>query len=196
MGVPMKLSDEVQLTRLIPSRIRTLMIANVVVALAMALFLNFKTQIVTSAYLLVGIAQIILVLAVLGIMVTAPLALVEFYLYRKKKGVLFQLTAAPPRPPREIVTRPRIRSYSRNLEAESADKNRVRTQLFESSSATDPVSRAALLLTVGDKLAQAGKKEAAQRCYRQILERFGGTPEAQDAARRLQSPAQSGPLIQ
>jgi hypothetical protein len=183
----MKPSDEIQLTRLIPSRIRTLMIANVLVALAMVLFLNFKQQIVTSAYLLAEIAQIILVLALVGIVVTAPLALVEFYLYRKKKGVLFQLTAAPARPPRDVVTRHHVRSYRHKLEAETVDKNRVRTQLFESSSATDPVSRAALLLTVGDKLAEAGKKEAAQRCYRQILERFAGAPEAQDAAERLKS---------
>jgi hypothetical protein len=192
----MKLSDEVQLTRLIPSRIRTLMIANVLVALAMVLFLNFKEQIVTGAYLLVETALIVLVLALVGIVVCGPLVLVEIYLYRKKKGVLFQWTAAPARPPREVVTRRAVRRYPRTLEAGAVDKDRVRTQLFESSSATDPVSRAALLLTVGDKLAEAGKKEAAQRCYQQVLERFAGTPEAQDAAQRLKSPAQSGRSIQ
>ena len=192
----MKRSDEIRLTRLIPSRIRTLMIVNVLVALAMALFLNFKKQIITGAYLLVDIAQIVLVLALLGIVVTVPLVLVEFYLYRKKKGVLYQWTAAPARPPRDIVTSRRFRRYPRTLEAGAADNNRVRTQLFESSSATDPVSRAALLLTVGDKLAEAGRKEAAHRCYRQILERFAGTAEAQDAAQRLKSPARSGRLIQ
>jgi len=172
------------------------MIVNVLVAMVMALFLNFKKQIITGAYFLVDIAQIVLVLALVGIVVCGPLVLVEIYLYRKKKGVFFQWTAGPARPPRDIVTRHAFRRYPRTLEAGTADQNRVRTQLFESSSATDPVSRAALLLTVGDKLAEAGKKEAAQRCYRQILERFAGTPEAQDAAQRLKSSARSGRLIE
>ena len=172
------------------------MIVNVLVALAMLLFLSFKKQIITSAYLLVDIAQMVLVLALIGIVVTMPLMLVEFYLYRRKKGVLFQWTAAPPRPPRQFVTRHRYRRSPRTSEAGAVDKKRVRSRLFESRSATDPVSRAALLLTVGDKLAEAGKKEAAQRCYRQILERFGDAPEAQEALRHLESAANSGRLIQ
>jgi hypothetical protein len=192
----MKLSDEIQVRRLIPSRIRTLMIANVIVAVAMALFLNFKSQIVTAAYLLGDVAQVILVLAVIGILVTGPLAIVEFYLYRKQKGVLFQWTAGPPRPPRDIRPRLILRPYGPTQEAQTAEKNRVRTQLFESSSVSDPVSRAALLLTVGDKLAAEGKREAALRCYRQILERFAGSNEARDAAQRVKSPAAGGRLIE
>jgi hypothetical protein len=171
------------------------MIANVIVALAMVLFVNFKKQIITGAHLLVETAWVVLALALVGTMVTAPLVLVELYLFRKKKGVYFQWTAGPARPPRDIITRPRFRRFRQPLEAKAAD-NKVRTQLFESNSATDPVSRAALLLTVGDNLAQAGKRQAAARCYRQILERFAGTREAQEASERLKSGAQSGQFIQ
>jgi hypothetical protein len=191
----MKLSDEVHLTRLIPTRIRTLMILNVVVALAMVVFLNFATQIGAGANSLVAIAQIVFVLSLLGVVLFAPLVLVEIYLYKRKKGVFFQWTVSPARPPRDVIPKHRIRRYPRTAKAETAHNTRARTQLFESSSVAAPVSRASLLLNVGDELAEAGKKEAAQKCYRQILERFAGTPEAQAASRHLNSPAQGGRLI-
>ncbi len=169
----MKGSDELQFGRLIPSRIRTLMIANVVIAVGLALALNFPA---------------VVILAFVGIVACGPLVLVESYLYRKKKGVCFQWQYGPARPARDIIPSRRFRSYRRTLEAEAAARSRVRTQLFESSSPNDPVSRAALLLIVGNKLAQAGKRQAAERCYRQILERFADAPEARQASRQLSSP--------
>jgi len=54
------------------------MLANVLVALAMALFLNFKKPIIAGAYFLVDIAQIILVLALIGILATVHLCLLSF----------------------------------------------------------------------------------------------------------------------
>src|SRR5271166_259391 len=126
----MKLSDEIPVRRLIPSRIRTLMLANIVVALALALLLNFKQQMLAAAYLLVNVAQVIFVLTMIGMLVAVPLVLVESYLYRKKKGVWFQWTAAPARTPRDIIPRHIVRPYRRTLEAETAEKNRVQTRLF------------------------------------------------------------------
>ena len=156
------------------------MIVNVLVAIAMAAFVTLPG---------------VFILAVVGILVCWPLVVVETYLYRKKKGVYYQWKEAPQRPPRDLVPRHRIRRYAQTAEAETAQKSRARTRLFESSSATAPVSRASLLLTVGDELAEAGKNEAAQKCYRQILERFAGTPEAEQASRHLKSPAHGGRLI-
>ena len=64
------------------------MIVNVLVAIAMALFVTLPG---------------VLILAVVGILVCWPLVLVETYLYRKKKGVYYQWKEAPQRPPRDIV---------------------------------------------------------------------------------------------
>ena len=45
----------------------------------------------------------------------------------------------------------------------------------------------ALLLNVAVKLEGSGKREAAETCYRQIVERFAGSPPAREAAQRLAS---------
>jgi hypothetical protein len=183
----MKLSDQVQLKGLIPSRIRTIMVANVPVALALVLFINFKTQVINVAYRFADASWLVLVYALFAILMTAPVALVEVYLYRKKKGVVYDLIIAPPRRRREPVPRLGGRRYPRTSQSESTTPSRPRTRLFESSSATESVSRPALLLSVGDKLARSGKNEAARRCYQQIIERFAGAREAQDASMRLKS---------
>jgi hypothetical protein len=191
----MKPTDPIRPTQWVPSRIRTFMVANVVVAIVMVLFLNFKSEFLTGAEFLVGVARVVLILAVLGTMIAGPLIVVEVYLYRMKKGVFFQWTAASPPPPRDIIARPRISRYPRPAAEDLVPDTRVRTRLFESDSATDTVSRAALLLTVGNKLAVEGKKKAAERCYRQILERFADTPEALEASRLLESATHGGDFI-
>jgi hypothetical protein len=178
---------------MIPKRIRTYLIANIVIAVLMLVVMAVRTDLRTGRHLVLDVALVIMLSSFLAALVVAPLTLVEVYLYRRKKGVWYNLKQGPRRPPPDFVAQPGelARRKSEALRArlargeDSILSYEDRTALFESDSGDEPISRATLLLTVAIKLEGAGKREAAETCYRQIVDRFAGSPPAHEAAQRL-----------
>jgi hypothetical protein len=141
--------------------------------------------------------SIVLVLALLAAVTIGPLALVQLYLYPKKQGLWYRWVHGHRRRPDEFVFTASEVRYRKLVAAASAPnarddalRSRSRTALFETTAESAPVSRATLLFTVANKLESSGKKEAAQECYKQIVERFAGSAEARDATERLRSMAE------
>jgi hypothetical protein len=164
-------------------RIKDLMILNAVLAivLAAAIALGSFTALTTIAL-------------VVAVFVVLPLAWVEVYLYRRKKGTWYRWRHPRPRRPRYV--RPiNIPPYRGPAPFPGADKSVAgeppslpsRTRLFESGDPSDPVSRASILLKVASQLEASGRVGAAVRTYRQVVEGFADTPEAKTAAQRLES---------
>jgi hypothetical protein len=130
--------------------------------------------------------------SVLVSLFAGPLAIVQIYLYRRNKGAWHDWKKLKRRPRRDRGAEAEARRYwkseavrARLLHGGSTQKDiRDRTRLFETSTAADAVSRASLLLTVADRFERTGKREAAERCYAQITQRFAGSPEAREVARR------------
>jgi hypothetical protein len=130
-------------------------------------------------------------LQTLVLVIVGPLALVEVYLYGKKKGAWYHLrNPTKPRPQYQrpddlppVAPRMPVPSF---LE-DHPPQPRPRTRLFESSPPSEPVSRASILLAVARRFETSGRMGAATEVYRQVLDRFTDTPEAQDAASRLRS---------
>jgi hypothetical protein len=176
---------QIRNTPMIPKQIRTYLIVNIVFAVVMVVFMAMETHLV----LLLFLAALIVV----------PVALVEIYLYPKKKGIWYELKQGPRRPapdfaavPGELVRRKSEAFRARLASGEESIKSHEdRTTLFESNPGDGPVSRAALQLNVAVKLEQSGKREAAETCYRQIIERFADSLPAREAARRLASMART-----
>jgi hypothetical protein len=184
---------------MIPKRIRTYLIANVVFALLMLVVMAARTDLRTGRHLVLNVVLIIVFSSFLAALVGVPLALVEIYLYRKKKGVWYDLKQGPRRPapefaalPGELVRRKREAFRARLARGEEPNTSHEdRTTLFESKPGDGPVSRAALQLKLAVELERSGKREAAERCYQQIIERFADSPPARQAAERLASMART-----
>jgi hypothetical protein len=182
---------------MIPKRIRTYLIANIVFAILMVVVMDVRTDLRTGRHLVFNVLMIIAFSSLFAVLTVVPLALVEIYLYRKKKGVWYDLKQGPRRPapdfaalPGELGRRKSDALRARLARGEEPMVNHEnRTALFESSPGDEQVSRAALLLTVAVKLEGSGKREAAQTCYRQIVERFADSPAGREAAQRLASMA-------
>jgi hypothetical protein len=163
-------------------RIKDLMILNAVLAIVLAAGIALKSF---AALTTIGF--------VVAVFVVLPLAWVEIYLYSKQKGTWYRLRHPRPRRPRYVPPM-NIPPYRGPAPFPGAGESVAgeppllppRTRLFESGDPSDPVSRASILLKVASRLETAGRIGAAVRTYEQILREFGGTPEAQDAARRLQ----------
>jgi hypothetical protein len=168
-------------TPMMPKRIRTYLIVNIVFAVLMVVFMAIGNNLVLLSFLLA--------------LIVAPIVLVERYLYPKKKGFWYDLKQGPRRPapdfaalPGELVRRRSEALGARLARGEALITSREdRTRLFESNPGDGPVSRAALQLKLAVKLEHSGKREAAEKSYRQIIERFADTPPAREAARRLAS---------
>jgi hypothetical protein len=141
---------------------------------------------------------IIFYASVLGSLIVGPFALIEIYLYRQKKGVWYEWKNQTRRPLRDLAMSPEERQHWKSeayrarlaQSGEPSQNHGDRTRLFEPTNAPDPVSRAALLMTVADTLERSGKREAAERCYLQITERFANSPQAEEAGRRLAATTQ------
>jgi hypothetical protein len=166
-------------------RIKDLLVGNAVIAVALGVALASSNSIDVAP-----------VLCVLVMMIFGPLVWVETYLYRKKKGAWYRWKHPRKLPRRDLVTdEDRLLRYPRILDpgrsvlgaGEPGSNPRPRTRLFESSSPSEPVSRASLLLAVAGKLEKSGRMEAAATVYRQILQDFACTTPARDAAHRLGS---------
>jgi hypothetical protein len=181
----------------LPQRLRTYLIVNVVIAILMGIVLAVRTELRTGRYLLIDVGLILLFSSALAALTFGQLALVEIYLYRKRKGMWYDWKNGPRRQHPDRVSDPHEVAHWKN-EARRARLSRQdpppadgrdRTRLFEAADPTEKVSRASLLLKIADKLERSGKREAAEECYRQIVQRFADSPEAAHAAQRLASMA-------
>jgi len=178
---------------MLPQKIRTYLIVNIVTAILMGIVMAARTGLRTGRYLVIDIGLMLFFSSALAAVCIGPFALVEMYLYRKGKGIWYQWQrAGTPVPQYSAATAEELRqrkSEAIHLRLKRGDeppaRGTARTQLFESITQSQTVSRAALLLTMADKLEQSGKKEAAERCYRQIMQRFPDSPQAVEAGRRL-----------
>jgi hypothetical protein len=189
----MKNQKKTQTMSASPRSIRTYLTVNLALAVLMAIVMAVRSELRSGRFLFIDIFLIIFYALVLALLAVGPFALIEIYLYRKKKGVWYEWKNGTRRQPHELSANAaelqhwkseafRARLARGALPSQSGIN---RTRLFEPNDAADPVSRAALLLTVAAKLERSGKREAADRCYLQITQRFAGSPQAQEAARRL-----------
>jgi hypothetical protein len=173
-------------------RIRDLMILNAVLAITLGVAIALEDTLMKMRIPLArALATGLVVLPTLALVVVGPLALVEIYLYRRKKGSWYRLkNPTPPRPQYQrpadlppVDTRMPVPAFLEDHPPEP----RSRTRLFEAGSTSEPVSRASILLSVARDFEATGRMDAAAKVYQQVLDRFATTPEAQDAAGRLQS---------
>jgi hypothetical protein len=184
---------------MLPQRLRTYLVVNAAIALLMGIVLAVRTDLRSGRHFFVDLLLILVFSSMLAALTLGQIALVEIYLYRKKKGTWYEWRNRKPRPPRDIVSDPdelahrRREAFRARLSRADApaDVKTDRTRLFETYSQSDPLSRASLLLNVAEKLERSGKRQAAERCYRQIAQRFADSPEAKVATVRLVSTANS-----
>jgi len=178
---------------MVPKHIRTYLTFNLALAVFMAVVLAVRAELRTGRYLLIDGFLIIFYATVLASLFFGPLGVVELYLYCRKKGALY-----------EWKNQTRARRSDRSMSSEErwywkseayrarlalgpqppADR-RARTRLFQERNPAEGVSRPAILMTVADRFERTGKREAAERCYVQIVERFPDSPQAKEAAQRL-----------
>jgi hypothetical protein len=189
----MKIQKQANAVPVFPQHIRTYLIANLALAVLMAVVMAVRTELRSGHFLFIDIFLIIFYASVLASVMLGPFALIEIYLYRQKKGVWYEWKNQPKRTPRDLAMSAaefqhwKSEAYRARLArgAEPAQSHSIRTRLFEPNNTAEPVSRAALLMTVADKFERSGKREAAERCYLQITQRFADSPQAQEAAQRL-----------
>jgi hypothetical protein len=139
--------------------------------------------------ILLAVSAVLVLLAVIGL----PLLWVEQYLYSKQKGFWYaRQMGVSRRRPRPLAAQPPREPLSRELAllreafgAKWLTRRRLQASLFGAAPRAEPVSRASLLLNVAENLERSGKREAARRCYRQIVQQFSDTEEARQAAERL-----------
>jgi hypothetical protein len=178
-----------------PRHIRTYLTFNLVVAVLMAVVMVVRMELKSGNFLLIDYLLFSFYTLILAVIFFGPLGIVEIYLYRQKKGVWY---AWKNRTRNRRLDRERnlderrywknaavLARLSRNDRPQAAPSNR--TSLFPTETAGDSVSRAALLMRVADRFERSGKREAADRCYLEITERFANSPQAEEAARRLSS---------
>jgi hypothetical protein len=180
----------------IPSRLRTFMVVNCVVAILMSTLVLMRGSISPQMmWVIQSLVAIALSLFLIGI---GPVIMVQAYLYPKQCGVWYAWRHRKDRPRRDSDPTPAHLRHPPTLEALSLRSRfqrvlatkRARTRLFEEAAPTYAPTRAALMLNVADELELAGKKDSARTCYRQIVERFAGSPAAIEAAARLREPAE------
>jgi hypothetical protein len=189
----MNARDKIRPMALLPQRIRTYVILNVAMALLMAVVMGVRTELRSGRFLFIDIFLIIFYASVLASVFVGPFALIEIYLYRMKKGVWYEWKNQTRPPLHDLAMSPEERRHWKSEAlrtrlargAQPTQRDSDRTRLFEPITMADSVSRAALLMTVADKLERSGKREAAERCYVQITERFADSPQAEAAGRRL-----------
>jgi hypothetical protein len=181
----------------IPSRLSTLMKVNLAVAIVMAVLLALRGSL--SPQLTALINGLLIAATVLFVIAIGPVILVQAYLYPRHCGVWYAWRTGKRRPRRESPETPAHLEHPPTREALSLRSHfqrilatkRPRTQLFEDVVPSDAPSRAAIMLNVADQLELAGKKDGARTCYRQIVERFPGSPAAHEATERLGTLAQN-----
>ena len=72
------------------------------------------------------------------------------------------------------------------MQGDAAEERQAdQTGLFQAGAPAGGASRPAILMTLAGRFERSGKREAAARCYLQIIERFPNSPQAAAAARQL-----------
>ncbi|MGP0063188.1 MAG: tetratricopeptide repeat protein [Isosphaeraceae bacterium] len=155
-------------------RIKDLMIVNAVLAVGLSI------AIALGRYLF----QVGLIMGICLVLIVVPVIWVETYLYRKKHGIWYR-SMNPPKPRPRYQPMTDIPYYPPVSAEEGPSQGRQRTRLFEKDSPSEPVSRASLLFNVAGRFEASGSMDAAAKIYQQILDHYGTTPEAKDAAYRL-----------
>jgi hypothetical protein len=177
-----------------PRRIRSYLTFNLVIAVIMAIVMAVRAELKTGHFLLVDFLLFAFYSVVLSSLFFGPLGIVELYLYRQKKGVWYEWKNRTRHSRRDRAIDLEERRHWKNEAVRTRlsrgdlleDGTTDRTGLFASGTA-DAVSRPALLMTVADRFEREGKREAAERCYLQITQRFANSPQAAVATRRLSS---------
>jgi hypothetical protein len=178
-----------------PRRIRSYLAVNLVLAVVMAIVMVVRAELKTGRFTVIDFLLFSFYSAVLTSLFFGPLGIVEIYLYHRKKGVWYEWKNRTRHPRRDRALNQEERRYWKNeavfarlCRGDAADDgSAIRSSLFASSTAADAASRPAILMTVAERFERAGKREAAERCYLTITERFAGSPQAAEAARRLSS---------
>jgi hypothetical protein len=191
----MKDKDDTRSTLIAPKRIQTYLTLNLVLSVLMAIILAVRTELRTGRYFIIDAFLIIFYSAVLASLFAGPFGIVEHYLYRRKKGVWYKWKNRARRRGRDRTISALERRHWKSeayrarlsLGSDAQPESRERTRLFQEASTADPVSRPALLMSIADRFERSGKREAAERCYLQIKQRFPQSPQANEAARRLSS---------
>jgi hypothetical protein len=189
----LKDNDKTEHTSMVPKHIRTYLTLNLALAVLMTVVMAIRTELRTGRFHLIDLFLVAFYSAVLTSIFAGPFAIIEVYLYRRKKGSWYEWKHRKRRSRRDQTKSPEERRYWKNAAyrarasqaGQFPEDSRKRTRLFEKKNAADEVSRPALLMTVADKFEQSGKREAAERCYLQITQRFPESPQAIEAARRL-----------
>jgi hypothetical protein len=182
-------------TFLIPRHIRSYLTVNLVLAIVMTIVMVLRAQLKMSGFTVIDFLLFCFHSAVLTALFCVPAGLVESYLYRQKKGVLYEWRNRTRRRHRDRAWNREERRYWKNEavcarlgQGDAPDDGSVnRTGLFASGTAADASSRPAILMTLAERFEREGKRGAAERCYITITERFADSPQAMEAARRLSS---------
>ncbi len=178
---------------MVPKHIRTYLTVNLALAVFMAVVMAVRAELRTGRHILIDGFLIIFYSTVLASLFFGPFAIVEIYLYRRKKGTWYEWKHQTRARRSDRSMSPDERWYWRSeayrvrtaLAPKLRAERRPRTQLFQEQDPVDAVSRPAILMTVADRFERSGKREAAERCYVQVVERFPDSPQAKEAARRL-----------
>ena len=75
---------------LVPRRIRSYLTANLVLAIVMFIVLAVRTELKTGRFLVIDFLLLAFYSTVLAFLFFGPIAIVETYLYRRKKGVWYE----------------------------------------------------------------------------------------------------------
>ncbi len=152
---------------LMPTRIRTILIINVVLAVG---FTVAQALVKNPAAL-----RIIVPIILIWVLLVAPFMLVQGYLYSKKRGWWYNVRRGPDNAPSSEPRADRgpykrTRPTDGDVPEESLDRA---SGLFGTPDGTGRVSRASLLKNVAKQLEAEGKSQAASRCHDLIDERYG-----------------------
>ena len=190
----MKEQDQRKAMLVFPQRIRSYLTLNLSLAVVMAVVMAVRAELTTGRFLVIDFLLFAFYSLVLSSVFFGPFGVIEVYLYRRKKGAWYEWKNRTRQGRGDRAMNLAERSYWKSEAFRArlsrgnhprAEDLRNRTRLFETGDPADPVSRAALLMNVADKLERSGKREAAERCYVEITERFADSPQAAEAARRI-----------
>lgn len=190
-----------------PRRIRSYLTLNLALAVVMAVVLAVRTELKTGRFVVIDFLLFAFYSAVLASLFAGPIAVVESYLYRRNKGVWYEWKnrTRRPRPDRGLDLEERRYWKNEALRARLSQGDAARERpadqagLVASGIRASAASRPAILLTLAGRFECSGKREAAARCYLQIVERFPNSPQAAAASRWLaHAPASAftGPTCQ
>ena len=180
---------------MLPRRLRTYLTINLVFAVAYAVALAILSELRTGHYLLIDIGMLLFAVAMVALVTLGPILLTEAWLWSREQGFWYNWKNRKiNRKKASYPSHYELRRHQRDAYvarmrrggAPVADGTH-RTRLFQEANDPESVSRPALLLKVAYNFERSGKRGAAARCYRQVVQRFAGSREAEAARHRLAS---------